>query len=26
LWLGRIEEAGCRTFTLADSVPLQAVA
>ncbi|MGA3074299.1 MAG: PP2C family protein-serine/threonine phosphatase [Bryobacteraceae bacterium] len=26
LWLGRVEEAGCRTFTLAESVPLQAVA
>jgi sigma-B regulation protein RsbU (phosphoserine phosphatase) len=26
LWLGRIEETGCRTVTLADSVALQAVA
>ena len=26
LWIGRVEEADCRTFTLADSVPLAAVA
>jgi sigma-B regulation protein RsbU (phosphoserine phosphatase) len=26
LWLGRIEESGCRTFPLADEVDLQAVA